>query len=451
MAGWAPLEQLVREEIVQRQEEGCCTSGFAEKVDGCHGDPQLLMDVYRQLCALPIAKDFPYQEPNELDQILVLSDHSRLTAKPVDRAVLADKLEGAWLGRCVGCALGKPLEKSPFVDGTAEAFGHVYIRRWLEGAGAFPLKDYVPGHSAAEAEGLSVQCPDSQLGSIRFMETDDDIRYLVLGLLMGEKFGNDFTPDQVSWLWRSYLPAELCCTAERQAYINALNTELTDEKQRWEYIRTYLNPYREWIGAQIRADHYGYVNAGDPLQAAKTAYQDAAFSHVKNGIYGSMFVAAVIAAAFTEPTVDQCIAAGMSVIPKTSRLYRDLQKGIELGKSIEDPQALFHALWHSFGHYNWVHTNNNAAAVAAVLSFGDGDFTRTITAAVSCGWDTDCNGATVGSVMGAYLGAKQLPKGWTAPLNDTLYSFIPGFHPISIRACAARSLAVWDKIHKEGS
>lgn len=85
---------------------------------------------------------------------------------------------------------------------------------------------------------------------------------------------------------------------------------------------------------------------------------------------------------------------------------------------------------------------NNAAAIAAVLTFGRGDPTKTITAAVSRGWDTDCNGAAVGSVMGTIHGAAQLPQHRTAPLNDTLYSFIPGFYPISVRTCAARSLSV---------
>jgi hypothetical protein len=47
-------------------------------------------------------------------------------------------------------------------------------------------------------------------------------------------------------------------------------------------------------------------------------------------------------------------------------------------------------------------------------------FERTITIAVQLGYDTDCNGATVGSVIGLVLGANVLPEKWTRPLNDTL-------------------------------
>lgn len=183
------------------------------------------------------------------------------------------------------------------------------------------------------------------------------------------------------------------------------------------------------------------------LTAAKTAFRDARFTHVKNGVYGAMFTAAVIAAAFSESDPVRCVEAGLAVIPATSRLYADIRKAMDIARSTETQEELFSRLWAAFGQYNWVHTNNNAAACAAALVFGKGNFTATLSAAVSCGWDTDCNGATIGSVMGALHGAAALPEELKAPLHDTLYSFIPGFHPIAISECARRSLAVYHKLH----
>jgi ADP-ribosylglycohydrolase len=59
--------------------------------------------------------------------------------------------------------------------------------------------------------------------------------------------------------------------------------------------------------------------------------------------------------------------------------------------------------------------------------------------AVEAGLDTDCNGATVGSVLGAMVGAAAIPAHWTAPLNDTLDTIVAGRSTLKISELVERT------------
>ena len=93
-----------------------------------------------------------------------------------------------------------------------------------------------------------------------------------------------------------------------------------------------------------------------------------------------------------------------------------------MAANLEASEPCYGVIWNTFSHYQPVHTNNNAALVTTAILFGQDDFETAIATAVLGGWDTDCNGATVGSIMGAKLGIRALPKSWTASLNDVLYA-----------------------------
>lgn len=455
MAGWTTQKELLKMEIKQRGEEGCDVTGFAERFAALGDDAAAVEALYDELMALPILPDFPYDEPETLEGIRAARPDVAKLPKP--QAPLAlERFQGAWLGRACGCALGKPVESGCFMGGQNGVRGWELVKRWFEGADAYPIRGYTPHASRAQQElgiALSPWCTASERETIAFMESDDDIRYTVLGLKLLEEKGMDFTTLDVGNLWLNNLPYNMACTAERQAYLNLgampdLLPAGADEKQTeafLDYVRTYRNPYREWIGAQIRVDAYAYAAAGDPEKAAELAYRDAALSHVKNGVYGAMFCAAMIAAAFVERDAQAIIEAGLAQIPKNCRLTHDVRKAMDIARSAASAEELLDALWEAFEHYDPVHTNNNAALCAAVLLFAGDDYEKAITTAVLGGWDTDCNGATVGSIMGAKLGAAGIPAQWSDPLHDTLYSAIPGFHPIAISECARRSKALSDR------
>ncbi len=459
---------LLKYEVKQRAEEGCDVSGWEGKIAALEAalgqeapappgeDAPELENLYRELMALPIQPGFPYVEPSDLESIHAQRpDGPRRLEDGLTPEVWADKFKGAWLGRCAGCALGKPVESGDFMQGSHGNPGWKNIELWFEGADAWPIHGYTPEGSRAQDEhGLQISkwSLRSTREHIRFMESDDDIRYTVLGLKMLEDRGLDWNAWDIGELWQNELPINQVFTAERQAYLNfaRYKNRRTQKAADWlpviDWVRTYHNPFREWIGAQIRADGWAYGAAGQPELAAELAWRDASFSHVKNGIYGEMFAAAAIAAAFVVDDAERAIEIGLSEIPRRCRLAEDVAKAVEIAHQASSQLELVSRIWDTFNHYDPVHTNNNAALVAAALVFARGDYETAITTAVLGGWDTDCNGATAGSLMGALLGARALPEGWINPLNDTLYAQIHGFHPIAISECAQRSQAISKKL-----
>lgn len=460
MAGWERLQEMMAFELMQRKEEGCNVDGFQEKLALAGDDEGKLMQFYYEISALPISPDFPFQEPSTLHEIKSLRPTGpRKLEVAWSEAEWRNKFYGAWLGRSVGCALGKPLEYWDYLYGKDGRPGWENVELWFRGADAWPIKGYTPGHSSAAEQyglGLSDWSFVSTSDKIKYMESDDDLRYTILSLLLLEEKGLDFDSWDVGKLWHSRLTYSQVCTAETQAYLNfAQETshlhgdKPADWETRQERVRMHLNPYREWIGAAIRVDGLAYGVAGHPELAAELAYRDASFSHVKNGIYAAMFNAAMISAAFVEQDNEKLLEIGLSEIPKTSRLWADVTRGIEIAHSAKSERELVSTIWDEFSHYDAVHSNNNAALVAASLVYGGNDFEKAVVTSVYGGMDTDCNGATVGSIMGAKLGAGSLPTSWTAPLNDTLYADLTGFDPIPISTLAERSYQVFLKLQQE--
>ncbi|GII81101.1 hypothetical protein Sru01_60830 [Sphaerisporangium rufum] len=346
---------------------------------------------------------------------------------------LADRVLGAWLGRAAGCVLGKPVEKIPRegIREIAEATGNRPIRGWFTAAG-LPAEVAArwPWNRRGAATALAERLAETPHG----VPEDDDLNYAFLALALLERSGRDFATADVAALWLDELPAGRVFTAERVAYRNLLAGV---EPPRTATTR---NPFREWIGALIRADVYGWATSGDPVTAAAMAWRDARLSHTANGVYGAMMVAAMCAESLVAASVDQVVAAGLSVVPAGSRLAAAVTAAVADARREPDFERVVDRLYERHGGLHWVHTVNNAALVAAALVHGRGDFTASIAGAVAAGWDTDSAGATVGSIAGGLLGAAGIPAGWQLP--GPIASSVRGFDGTTLDALARRTLAL---------
>ena len=300
------------------------------------------------------------------------------------------------------------------------------IRAYLESIGEYPLMDYASPYSSALDRHLRADCLPSTKGNIHYAQPDDDIHYTLLALRLAEKHGLRFTPYDIGINFLENIPYHWCWCASRQAYYRMVNmeTERSMEEQLamipWEG-----NPWRECIDGQIRTDLWGYLFPGDPRGAAEIAYRDCSFSLAKNGCYGGMFVAGCIASALTaNPTVDEILDGGLSVIPQRSRLAETIRWVRERYAMTNDWEVVCQEIETRFAKMAFAGTMNNLAMTVLALLHGNLDYTKTITCAVSCGIDTDCNGGTAGSICGAAIGRCGIEDRWLTPLQDTIHSCV---------------------------
>lgn len=448
---WVQPPDLVAHELVAAAHEGkdvsdvrrrwLAAGGQADAPRtgvGQPGSPSLrglAEELLDELDMLPLPADLAEREPDDLAAICAgwPTDRRPEPGRPAG----FDRVHGALLGRAAGCLLGKPVEKLPREG----------IREILQSQGRWPLTtwftaDGLPPDVAARWPWNRRSATTSLAEHIDGMPEDDDLNFCLVALMVLEQHGAEFGSGDVSDAWLAGLPGGRVFTAERVAYRNLLLG--------WEPPQTALvhNPFRDWIGAQIRTDVYGWACPGDPWRAAELAYRDAVVSHQRNGVYGAMAVAAMCAVAVvvdaTRPdsAIEAVLAAGLAVVPPHSRYAAAVLRGAEVGRSDATDEACLDVLHAEFGHLHWVHVLNNAALLACSLVRSHGDLGRGCCLAVTGGWDTDSVGATVGSICGGLRGARDLPCDWVAPLRNRLASSLPGFDGIGFDELATRVLGV---------
>ena len=375
-------------------------------------------------------RDYAYIEPSEYSEIIKLRREYEFPKKEPNKEELKEKILGAWTGRACGCLLGKPVEGA----GTDE------LVPFLKRTGNYPMSRYILNSDLTKELvtdykfGFGGRC---YADTVDGMPVDDDTNYTVLAQELIERFGKNFTPQDVAWLWLESQPKSAYFTAEHVAFCNFIRGYTPPSSA------MYKNPYREWIGAQIRGDYFGYINPGDPFAAAEMAFRDACISHTKNGIYGEMFASAIIACAAVTDSIEDIICGGLAQIPATSRLYEAVNRIIEqknTGVSCQECFAQIHAEYDEHDQHGWCHTISNAMIVAAALLYGEGDFGKSICLAVQTGFDTDCNGATVGSVLGMRNGIRDIGEEWTAPLNGKLHTSVFGLETVLLKDRAELTL-----------
>lgn len=301
----------------------------------------------------------------------------------LNEAEFRDKVHACWLGKNIGGTLGMPFE----------------------------------GQKAAQTLTFFKPVPEKPAAN-------DDLDLQILWLKALEERGTRIDARVLGEYWLKYVPVDwneygIGKANMRDGFLPPVSGQFRNSK------------WRDSNGAWIRSEIWACLAPGCPSIAARYAYEDACVDHgAGEGTYAEMFTAAVESAAFVESDRDRLLGIGLSYIPPKCAVATSVRAAMDAHKRGLDLNAAREAVIKSSESTGWFMAPRNVAFVVLGWLYGDDDFGKSICAAVNCGDDTDCTGATMGSILGIIHGGNCISARWRRPVGETITNVaISGFKP----------------------
>ncbi len=335
--------------------------------------------------------------------MLVQGRNQRQGKVVLNEAEFRDKVFACWMGKNIGGTLGAPVEGKRNMHN-------------------FTFYEPVPEKASA----------------------NDDLDLQLLWLKALEENGPFINARILGGYWLKYVPVDwneygICKQNMRKGFLPPLSGH-------------FRNKWRDSNGAWIRTEIWACLAPGCPALAARYAWEDACVDHgTAEGTNAAMFVAALESAAFVEHDRDKLIEIGLSYIPPDCAVAKSVHAAIAAHKKGLDLAGARSEVLNASRSTGWFMAPQNVAFVILGWLYGEGDFGKSLCAAVNCGDDTDCTGATLGSILGIINGRKGIPENWTRPVGNTISTVaVAGFrHPGTIDELTDRTVAMTHIVLKE--
>ena len=316
----------------------------------------------------------------------------------LNEAEYRDKVFGCWMGKNIGGTLGMPFESNT------------------------ELRDLAFYANVKAGEPAANDDLDQQLLWLKAMQDRDGA---VDARVLGEH-------------WLKYVPVDwneygIGKANMRRGLLPPLSGEY-DNKQ-----------WKNSNGAWIRSEIWACLFPGQPALAARFAREDACVDHGQaEGTYAEIFMAVIESAAFVEPDRGRLIALGLSMIPEECRVARAVNTVLKAKADGKDWKAAREAVVKETADLGWFQAPGNVAFTMLGWVYGDNDFGKSLCIAVGCGDDTDCTGATLGSLLGIIGGYKSIPQKWIDPIGLKIKTVaISGFdNPGDLNALTDQTVAM---------
>jgi len=342
--------------------------------------------------------------------MLVLAAATSVAAAPVvtlNEAEYRDKVFGCWMGKNIGGTLGMPFE------------------------GNTASRDLTFYTNVKSGEPAANDDLDLQLLWLKAMQDRDGA---VDARVLGEH-------------WLKYVPVDwneygIGKANMRRGLLPPLSGEY-DNKQ-----------WKNSNGAWIRSEIWACLFPGQPALAARFAREDACVDHGQaEGTYAEIFMAVIESAAFVESDRGRLIALGLSMIPEESRVAHAVNAVLKAKADGRDWKAAREAVVKETADTGWFQAPVNVAFTMLGWIYGEDDFGKSLCIAVGCGDDTDCTGATLGSILGIIGGYKGIPQKWIDPIGLKIKTVaIAGFeNPGDLNALTDQTLAMSRRLQAKWS
>jgi len=323
-----------------------------------------------------------------------------MAALTISRSDFRDKVFACWLGKNIGGTLGAPYE------GRRHAHALTYY-------------DPLPDGSAPNDD------LDLQLVWLKLLEDEGIDPPLPLFAEYWSRYAASYPWNEYGFFMRNYT------RGLRPPVAGCFENYFVDE-----------------MGSPIRSEIWACLHAGDPDSAARMAWKDSALDHAGGeGTCGEMFWAALEAAAFVESDPMTLIHVGLNMIPLSSHVARSIREAVWCWQSRRPWGVARERIASRFGHLQPCNAVPNHGFTILGWLYGE-DFGDRLCKAVNCGYDTDCTGATLGSLLGILGGTAGIPDRWRDPVGTDIvvHKFTRNFTPpATLDELTDRTVAVAEK------
>ena len=311
-----------------------------------------------------------------------------------------DKVYACWLGKNIGGTLGAPYECKKYVN---------------------DLTFYDP-------------VPTEPL-------PNDDLDLQLVWLAMLEEKGPAVSVADFARYWMRY--AHAYPWNEYGFCMRNLDRGLRPPISGW-----FENYYVDEMGSPIRSEIWACIAPADPQRAAALAWMDSTMDHAGGeGMWGEMFWAAVESAAFVIDDPLTLIRLGLGMIPPACDISRVIREAVWCaGHGVRWAEARDRIV-RIYGNDQPCNAIQNHGFTILGWLYGE-DFGDKLCKAVNCAYDTDCTGATLGSVLGIIGGTAGIPARWSDPVGKSivLHKFTGDIDaPKTVEELTARTMAVAER------